>query len=303
MNRKSTLIAISLLLLAGATFIIKRGKDAPTTDIGKEHAVSSESRGARSKAIAESTANEKYHELIARYGEAKTKQARKVTASSINLLHADLRQIRMIGMWNQGSSMTNENFVEALDLIGSDIILSDAQYQKALELYKNYEKQSENRAEEAIKLLESNPEETMKFLLVSDACALGQGDIDEYNRLSSLLVERLKDIPALSSVGFAGSPPISRGVSPLDSPEFHDEFVKLLDPEQDAALNLHLKQRAIRRNDLRERIQSMGKPMSLEKVQEHLEQVEAMTSGMSKMLDAVDRLEELGVPTDPEAGK
>ena len=130
-------------------------------------------------------------------------------------------------------------------------------------------KQCADRADEAFKELESRHAETMKFLLASDACAQGQGDIDEYNRLRSSLADRLKAIPALLSIGFGGTGlNISRGGSPLESPEFHDEFVKLLDPEQTAALDAHLKQAATKRQEF---IQTQkNNPMSLEKIQEIL---------------------------------
>ena len=163
-------------------------------------------------------------------------------------------------------------------------------------------KQCADRADEAFKELESRHAETMKFLLASDACAQGQGDIDEYNRLRSSLADRLKAIPALLSIGFGGTGlNISRGGSPLESPEFHDEFVKLLDPEQTAALDAHLKQAATKRQEF---IQTQkNNPMSLEKIQEILKMGEPAAAQMSEVLDAAEGLEESGVLTDPEAGQ
>ena len=307
MNRKSTIITISLLLLAGAIIIIiNRGNDARATAPGTEHAASPDGGGALSKPIPGSAAKEKDQELVARYGEAKTKQARKIAATSINLLRIDTRTMRMMNKELTKTAMTNDRLLMHLDLMDAGIAFSDAQSRKVLELFTNYMNQSADRADEAFKVVESSPAETMKFLLASDACAQGQGqgqgDIDEYNRLRSSLADRLKAIPGYLSMSFGGTGlNISRGVSPLESPEFHDQFVKLLDPEQTAALDAHLKQAATKRQEF---IQTQkNHPMSLEKIQESLKWVEKSAARTSEMLDAAEGLEESGVLTDPEAGQ
>jgi hypothetical protein len=214
--------------------------------------------------------------------------------------------MRMMNKESTKTAMTSEGLLGNLDLRDAGIAFSDAQHQKVLELYTNYMKQSADRADEAFKVVESSPAETMKFLLASDACAQGQGqgqgDIDEYNRLQSSLDDRLKAIPGYLSMSFGGTGlNISRGGRPLESPEFHDEFVKLLDPEQTAALDAHLKQAATKRQEF---IQThKNNPMSLEELQEGLKMVEKIAAHISETLDAAEGLEKSGVLTDPEAGQ
>ena len=137
MNRKSIIIALSLLLLAGAIIIINnRGNNARAAAPGTEHAASPHGGGPFSKPTPESAVKDQ--DLVARYGEAKTKQAREIAAASINLLRTDTRTMRMLIKEFTKAAMTSEILLGRLDLGDSGIAFSEAQHQKVLELYTNY---------------------------------------------------------------------------------------------------------------------------------------------------------------------
>lgn len=292
MNRKSIIIAIFLLLMAGAIIIIRRN-DARATTPDADHAAPQTGAGAPSKPPPASTVGVRDEALVARYGEAKTLQARKAAVVSINLFRNDLKMKTSPGRQRPTSSSkgTGKGLLLLLGFTNNHIMLSDEQIQTIGGLYKDYRKQSLQRADEVVKELESRPEDIMKLLLAADACTQGHGDLEEYNRLRAALDERLKYIGALPIKITLGLPNV--WYRPIDDPGFHDEFVTLLDHEQAAALDMHLKEPAAKaqgnlNND------KIG-PRRLEETQGLLDKMTKITDISEKLREASEDLNASGV--------
>lgn len=304
MNLRFTIIAVSLLLLAAAVILIQRNSTCATAP-GTDHAASRSGADAYSTVPPDSTIKVRDHELVASYGEAKTRQARRLAASSINLLRTDLGMMRLsIQELSAKAGMTSDRLKCRLDLEDSGIALSDAQFRKILERYIQHEKQRVARAEAVFKEVESRPMEIMKFLLAGDACAQGDSNPEEYNRLRTSLEGRLKGLSECATGDSdLGLERVDAG-RPLDSPEFHGEVARLLDPAQVTALEMHLKQaKEVDDEPQEEHNDLYPSPKTLDQVQKKIKKTEVSVSAMNEMMEAEAELRESGVVTDPEAGQ
>lgn len=311
MNHKTTLAAGTALLLAGliAAYLTNRnprpdpeaapaaGKPGTAASGATPGAAQSGDAGVPGRP-ARSRDDVKNQDLVAKYGESRTKLAATVSNNIVAIL-TDATEIgeKALAGGTGGPFGSAAGMRMALGAFGNDLKLTPEQQGKALAAFQAFQRRELDRSKGSLDQLKQNPAALMKLVLASDASSRGEIGDDEYRQQQTATAQELKGVVnPLDEKNF-------RGGKPMRDEAFVSELKTTLDPAQTELLEAELaKQAAEATPDPNEgNISNMPK-MDLEKLDQTITSVHKMTIGFKSLMEGMGGLEDLRPPTDGDQG-
>lgn len=296
MTRNTTLIAGSVLLLAGAgAFIMTNSKDAPTSDKPAVTA-GAKPRGERGGAGASEAAGEAgmtkrvrppvaNSGLVAEYGEARTKYSRQIAGNVVTLLD----DVVAMGekMAGGGGFGGQRGALMALGGLGRQLELTDEQRTTAEALLADFQKREMEKSKAAVNSLRNDPQALMRMMLASDKFSRGEITEDQYKAIQLSSQDELKGlINPLDRQNFQGG-------RPLGDETFRQGMLGVLDPKQTETFNAAVDARPATPTGDPGGIASLP-PMDLEKLDKTITSAQTLTRGVQQMMEGLGNLQELG---------
>ena len=310
MNTKLKVIAGTALLAAGiATILIQRSPEAPNpAQDAPENTASQNTRSSRTTdgpGPSEANTNrsrpkpvDRQSELIAKYGESRTKLATQVSDNVIGLME-DMTAIRELAV-NSGAGGpfgARAGVGMALGQLGNSLNLSEEQRSQVAEIHSRFQKRQLEESKATLERLKKDSTSLTSLMLASDAGARGDLTDEEYAEIQAASAKELTGvINPLDQRNL-------RGDRPLRDETFVNELKSVLDPTQTQTLEDSLAQQQS------ETPQSVtGNPneianipkMELEKVDGTIQSVKKMSAGFKAIMEGMGGLQNLGPLTNPQ---
>lgn len=248
MPKKTVLIATVLLALAGVIAVKQMRKDEFGSDspqardgIPPSRPVKSSTAGMEREFTGRISkrVEPEYPDLIAEYGESRTKLSKQVLGQVIGLLEEFVKSGEIASSRPGGN---RENTERQLGSVVRHLVLNEQQKEQVTALYGNYLNRQLQRSRSTISRLKKDPTALMKLMLVGDSLARGEITKDEYTELQAVVGEDLAGIRnPLTSSNFDGSWPLKDDV-------FRQEMTKILDETQTEKLASLLAKQDARRS-------------------------------------------------------
>jgi hypothetical protein len=310
MKNKTTLAAGSLLLLAGIVVVYLKSTTAdPAASDGGDRSAAGVPAAAGGTAAgsgypnapatsssARARAEMKHRELVAQYGESRTKLAATVSNNVIAVL-GDAVEIgeKALAGDPAGPFGGRAGMAMALGKLGGELKLTPEQQDQAVAAYQAFQRRELDRSKASLERLKADPAALMNLVLASDATASGKMTEDEYKQLQSTSAEELKGVVnPLDEKNF-------RGGKPLRDEAFGAELRTTLDPAQSEALEAELaKQAAEPAPDPNAGNISNIPKMDLEKMDQTMTSVRQLTIGFKSMMEGMSGLQDLKPPEEPQ---
>jgi hypothetical protein len=267
MSKKALLAAVVILLLGGAIAIIASNRN-PSSSAGEtgaqaqpaargERPVAGDSGGPgaapdtrrpRPSAVRPTAA---YPELIAEYGEARTKLSRQIAGNVVILLD----EVMALGELATTGGFARGEGLGALGGLEGRLALNDEQRAKAEELLADFQKRQMEKSKAALENLRRDPESLMRIMLASDAYSRGEITEDQYKSLrASSQAELAGLINPLAEQSFQSGRTladrsfrqgtlsvqgavIANDATPLADETFRQGMLQVLDPQQAETFN------------------------------------------------------------------
>jgi len=296
MKRNTTLIAGSVLLLVGAGAFIfansggeRAGRDKteasavakPRGERGTPGSAEVAGEPAMTKRVRPPVAN---LDLVAEYGEARTKYSRQIAGNVVTLLD----DVVAMGekMAGGGGFGGQRGALMALGGVGRQLELSDEQRAKAEALLADFQKRELEKSKTAINSLRNDPQSLMRMMLASDKFSRGEITEDQYKAIQLSSQTELQGLMnPLDRQNFQGG-------RPLGDETFRQGMLEVLDPKQTETFNAAIEARptpAAGAGGIAEL-----PPMDLEKLDKTITSAQTLTRGVQQMMEGLGNLQELG---------
>lgn len=307
MQQKHIIISMVPLLIAGAFAIYKiKNPSSQSREAGKPDAVRDAGAQPDEKRPSSTpfgaSAPVSHPELVGKYGEVKTKQARRVASTSVQLFRGGLGMSGKVydAALSSGNTVKSRTMVaRLLELEDSDISFTDQQQEKAIDLLKKHQRRRAEQAGEALEEMSKKPDAIMEFLLAADACANGSGNTDENDRLRSELQARLQAVDDPMFLKLTLGLGSSKADGPWSDPELKAELFKLLEPGQFTSLEKHWDAKSTGKRPSSNKL--VFEPRKLEDTQEMLKKAVELGKMMGMVTEGLEGLEESGAIVQPDA--
>lgn len=309
MKSKLPLIAGALLLAGAIVVVIQlRGGDpaapASTVAIETKHPANSAPPASAEPAAAQALQNSTRdrarpvmdEELVAKYGESRTKLARHVSAG----LGEVLGDVMAMGSSIAGFDTNNSSgsMPRQWRDLGDKLALNAEQSAKVSGIFKEHEKRALAKAGEAVQRMKDDPAPLMGLLLAGDAFKRGKIDKAQYDEIQA----ESKGIME-SSLGILGNDDAGFG-NPFTDESVLSELDTVMDPNQRETLQTYLQDRAAK-PDAGSSNQGLGDAMALdlsqgmelEELDKQLTSTKKLTAGFKAILEGAG---ELGLDGPPK---
>jgi hypothetical protein len=296
MTRNTTLIAGSVLLLAGAGAFILTNNGGESAAAKPAVAAGVKPRGERAagggsagtgeagmtKRVRPPVANA---ELVAEYGEARTKLSRQIAGNVVTLLDDVVVMGEKIA--GGGGFGGQRGALMALGGLGRQLELSDEQRTKTEALLADFQKRELEKSKAAVNSLRKDPQSLMRMMLASDKFSRGEITEDQYKAIQQTSQEELKGLMnPLDRQNFQGG-------RPLGDETFRQGMLAVLDPKQTETFNAAIQARPAAATNDSGGIASLP-PMDLEKLDKTITSAQTLTRGVQQMMEGLGNLQELG---------
>jgi len=297
MTRSTTLIAGSVLLLAGAgAFILANKQDEPATRDKPAASAAAKPRGERggsgsaegsgeaamTRRVRPPVANA---ELVAEYGEARTRMSRQIVGNVVTLLD----DVVAMGekMAGGGGFGGQRGALMALGGLGRQLELSDEQRAKTEALLADFQKRELEKSKAAINSLRNDPQSLMRMMLASDKFSRGEITEEQYKAIQLSSQEELQGLMnPLDRQNFQGG-------RPLGDAAFRQGMLGVLDAKQTETFNTAVDARPAAATGDPGGIANLP-PMDLEKLDKTITSAQTLTRGVQQMMEGLGNLQELG---------
>jgi hypothetical protein len=297
MTRNTTLIAGFFLLLAGAgAFILANNNDEPATRDKPTASAVAKPRGERggfgpgegagepamTKRVRPAVANS---DLVAEYGEARTKYSRQIAGNVVTLLDDVVAMGEKMG--GGGGFGGQRGALMALGGVGRQLELSDEQRTKTEALLADFQKRELEKSKAAINSLRNDPQSLMRMMLASDKFSRGEITEDQYKAIQLSSQTELQGLMnPLDRQNFQGG-------RPLGDATFRQGMLEVLDPKQTETFNAAIEARPATPAAGAGGIAELP-PMDLEKLDKTITSAQTLTRGVQQMMEGLGNLQELG---------
>lgn len=297
MKRTVVLSAAFLALLVGAVaFALRLGgsKGDENVEAGSSGAIpprqtdtTSESGGFAAtvpKASSRADREDPAVDLVARYGESRTRLARDVSQNVVGLLD-DVIEMGEMMVEGRGVDFGRGQGELRRVLRGTGVELNEDQEQRADELMTGFQRRELERTRASVAGLRSDPTALMGMLLASDARSREELSEDEYAALQAANAHELGDIiNPLDHSNFRGRPP-------LEDEQFRRGFEALLEPEQASVFAESMAEKETGSEESSSRTDITQLPvMDLETADEAIHSTRLMTSGFKQVVEGMGGL-------------
>jgi hypothetical protein len=300
MSKNALLAAVVILLLGGAIAIIasNRNPSSSAGQTGAQAQPAARGDGPVAGATGGPGATPEtrrprpapaYPELIAEYGEVRTKLSRQIAGNVVTLLD-DVMAIGELAASGTGG-FGQRGGLMALGGLGRELALNDEQRAKAEELLADFQKRQLEKSKSAIENLRRNPESLMRMMLASDAFSRGEITEDQYKALqTSSQADLMGIMNPLDRQNFQGG-------RPLADESFRQGMLEVLDPQQAETFNAAAGKIPATQGADPGNIANLP-PMDLEKLDKTITSAQTMTRGIQQMMEGLGGLKDLG--TEPK---
>lgn len=300
MTRNTTLLAASGLLLAGAVALVVINQQDEPVVAAPEAAPAGQARprgergalggdaGAGASAGGAMAARPRptaaYNELVAEYGEARTKLSRQVAGNVVTLLD----ELMALGEKAQaGGPFGRMGGMMVLGGMGRELALNDEQRAKVEELYSDFQRREMDKAKAALNGLRNKPEALMRMMLASDKFSRGEMSEDQYKQAQQTATTELQGLlNPLDRQNFQGG-------RPLADETFRQGMLQILDPAQAEKFNAAVAARQPDPAAPNPGALANLPPMDLEKLDRTINSAQTMTRGIQQMMEGLGGLQEL----------
>lgn len=245
MNRKTTLIALVLLLVGAVAIAIvnskkeedgeNEAKNQNKSKPGSERVVPGGEAENSSKGANRNPEEQKDGELVAQYGGARTALSRKVAGDVVVLFEDVLAMGEMMAEGAANFGGRQRMMQGAISQMG--IELTEEQQEKASALFEAYQKRQMEKTRSAVGGLKKDSSALMELFLAGDAKERGEITEDEYAAIQRNAGEDLVGVlNPLDQKNF-------RGGQPLEDDELVGDFKEILDEDQNATFATFLDDR------------------------------------------------------------
>ncbi len=238
----------------------------------------------------------KHKDLVAKYGESRTKLAATVSGNVVCILDdvVEIGEKALTGAAT-GPFGSRNGMRMALGGLGNQLNLTEEQQAKATAAYQAFQRRELDKSKAAIEKLKQDPSSLMRLMLASDASSRGEITDEEYQQLQTDSANDLTGVVnPLDEKNF-------RGGKPLRDEAFVSELKAGLDPTQAQTLEAELaKQAAEPAPTPNEGNISNIPKMGLEKMDQTITSVRKMTIGFKSLMEGMGGLQDLRPPADPE---
>ncbi len=303
MNKHAAIAASIFLLLAGvAAIFLVRHEGSPAAPIRQE-AVPGQPLS-RKKAVEDRVAAEaaivrqrprdpaENPELVALYGESRTKLSKSVAGNVIGLLEDAIAMGEMAGSGKLGDALggARAGLRASLGPAYDELNLTDQQQAQASGFLADFRKGELELGKTSTGNLKQDPTALMQLMLASDALSRGRITAEEYQSLQANSGESLKNvINPLDRKNLSGG-------QPLGDPTFVTSLQATLDPAQAKVLQAALAERSANAPDPNAGSITNLPPMELEKLDQAITSGKAITGGLRQLMEGIGSLQQLAPP-------
>lgn len=308
MKPKSLAAVGIVLLLAGvAVFLKSRSDNSGSPATGP--AAADRSAGASSKSSfvpdrdSSEAATRKRRQrvasdeaLVEAYGESRTKLSKQVSNNIASVLEDAIEMGEMAAtsdIRGRFGSLNGMNM--ALGKLGGELKLTEEQQNEGALIYQEFQKQNLAKSRQAVARVRDNPNALMHLILASDEFSRGNLPEEEFKALQTESGEELEGlINPLDRENF-------RGGKPLLDAGFRDSFKAILDPAQTESFEKAVAEQDAADEEGQDTANITNLPsMEIEKLDETVNSVKQLTSGLKSVMQGMNGLQELTPPPAPE---